>query len=97
MIQTSPGFFPRGLHESWPALGPLKYFLLGYFCGTRTPSSLKMYSSSLVNQFIDSYRPENRLEQCRPCSKCQMILFLILRLNFRKTGYRGVSNGTISP
>src|SRR5579862_654890 len=41
-IQTSPGFLPRGLHDNWPTLGPLKYFLPGYFNGTRMGSRLKM-------------------------------------------------------
>ena len=41
-IQTSPGFLPNGLHESWPAFGPLKYFLPGYFDGTRIELRLKM-------------------------------------------------------
>ena len=32
----------RGLQEYWPAFGPLKCFLPGYFCGTRTSSRLNV-------------------------------------------------------
>ena len=42
MSHTSLGFFPFGLHEYCPAFGPLKYFLPGYFWGTRTAWSISL-------------------------------------------------------
>ena len=36
------GCFPRGLPESWPTFGPLKYFFPGYFEGTLIGSKLKV-------------------------------------------------------
>jgi len=38
IIHTSPGFLPRGFHDSSPARGPLKAFFCGYFDGTRIGS-----------------------------------------------------------
>src|SRR3990172_3969220 len=52
ITHKSPGFLPSGLHEYWPAFGPLKYFFPGYFWGTRTASRLNTQLSDLVNQMI---------------------------------------------
>src|SRR6266850_7759328 len=95
MTHTSPGFFPSGLPEYWPCLGPLKCFLPGYFCGTRTESKLNTYLS-LVSHMIVSYRPENLREQCSPCSKCQTIRFLILSSSRLNVGHSAMSRGRIS-
>src|SRR3972149_4852582 len=95
--QRSPGFLPRGLHEYFPAFGPLKYFLPGYFCGTLIGSRLNTYSSDFVNQIMVSYRPENRRLQCNPCSKCHIIRFLIFRPRPLKVGYKTESRGIMEP
>ena len=81
-----PRILSPGLQENLPGIGPLKYFLPGYFCGTRTGSKSKTYSSDFVNHTMVSYRPENRLEQCNPCSKCQMIRLRIRSPRLVKIG-----------